>query len=139
MNRRWLKIQSRVHQFVYRISGGKIGSYFGAPTLLLTTIGRKSGQSRTTPLYYLEEDNHWAVLASNAGSEQHPAWYHNLKATPSAKVQIRDKQFDVNVRVADADDRDRLWSQFLEIFAGYESYQAETNREMPIVILEPEQ
>lgn len=138
MTRTWLKIQSRIHQFVYRISDGKIGSYFGAPTLLLTTIGRKSGQSRTTPLYYVEDDNQWAVVASNAGSEHHPAWLLNLQATPSAKIQIREKQFDVQFRVANIEEHDRLWSQFVDIFAGYQTYQDETEREMPIVILAPE-
>ena len=139
MNRTWLKIQSKVHQFLYRISGGKIGSYFGAPTLLLTTTGRKSGKQRTTPLYYVDDNNRWAVVASNAGSENHPAWYLNLQKTPSAKVQISEKQYDVNARVANEDERDRLWTQFLEIFAGYETYQEQTNREMPIILLEPEQ
>lgn len=138
MNRTWLKIQSKIHQFVYRISDGKIGSYFGAPTLLLTTTGRKSGQSRTTPLYYVEDANQWAVVASNAGSEHHPAWFLNLQAMPSAKIQIREKQFDVQFRVANKEERDRLWSQFVDIFAGYQTYQNETEREMPIVILAPD-
>lgn len=139
MNRTWLKIQSRIHQFVYRLSGGKIGSYFGAETLLLTTIGRKSGQSRTTPLYYVEDSQNWAVVASNAGSEKHPAWFLNLQASPSAKIQIREKQFDVKIQIAQQEERDRLWSQFVDIFAGYQTYQDETEREMPIVILERKQ
>lgn len=139
MNRTWLKIQSRIHQFVYRLSGGKIGSYFGAETLLLTTIGRKSEQARTTPLYYVEDTHQWAVVASNAGSEKHPAWFLNLQASPFAKIQIREKQFDVKIQIAQLEDRDRLWSQFVDIFAGYQTYQDETEREMPIVILEPKQ
>jgi len=139
MNRTWLKIQSTVHQFVYRISGGKIGSYFGAPTLLLTTLGRKSGLERSTPLYYVEDGQGWAVMASNAGSDNHPAWFLNLQANSSAKIQIRDEKFDVKACVAGSDDKARLWAEFLELFTGYETYQQMTDRDIPIVILQREQ
>lgn len=138
MNRTWLKLQSRIHQSVYRLSDGKIGSYFGAPTLLLTTIGRKSGKPRTNPLYYVEHASGWAVIASNAGSDTHPAWFLNLQVNPFAEIQIRGQRFKVKSQIATSPGRDQLWSEFLEIYAGYAKYQDATHREMPVVILKPQ-
>jgi F420H(2)-dependent quinone reductase len=136
MNRTWLRIQSNIHRIVYQISGGRVGSYFGAPTLLLTTIGRKSGLPRTTPLFYLEDGQKWAVVASNAGSDQDPAWWLNLQSNPSAQVQIREKQFEVEAYIAQPEVKDRLWSKFVDLFSGYETHQSATERNMPVVILE---
>ncbi len=80
---------SVVHRALYRVSGGLLGANVGAPVLLLTTLGRKSKQSRTTPLLYLEEGDHWIVVASNAGDDRHPAWWLNLKANPIAQIQVK--------------------------------------------------
>lgn len=135
MNRTWLKLQSAIHRRVYQISGGKIGSYFGAPTLLLTTIGRKSQKARTTPLFYLEHGEDWIVTATNAGSDKPPAWWLNLQANPSAHIQVKGDQFDVSIGLIKEDERATIWESFVELFAGYADYQNQTNREFPIIRL----
>ena len=82
-----IQLFSLIHQVVYRLSGGRIGSQLaGAPVLLLTTTGRKSGKTRTTPLLYLEEGRNWIVAGSNAGDDRHPVWWLNLKAHPVPPV-----------------------------------------------------
>lgn len=135
MNRTWLKIQSRLHSLVYQKSGGRMGRYFGALTLLLTTIGRKSGKARTTPLFYITENQDWVIAGTNAGSDHHPAWWFNLQENPSARVQVNDQTYAVSILVATGEDRDTLWQSLLDIFSGYADYQKMTEREFPVVRL----
>lgn len=139
MNRTWLRIQSRLHSFIYRITNGRFGSQFGAPVLLITTIGRKSAKPRTNPLYYLEDGPNWSVVASNAGSDQHPAWWLNLLANPVAHMQVKEKRYQVIGREATKEEKDRLWPGFLRLFSGYDTYQQMTGRAFPVVILEQKQ
>lgn len=137
MNRTWLYIRSNIHRIVYQVTNGRIGSHFGAPTLLITTIGRKSGQPRTNPLFYLEDGQNWVVVASNAGSDKHPAWWLNLQSNPSAQIQIRENQYKATAHTATKEEKDRLWPQLLKLFSNYDDYQQMTEREIPVVILEP--
>lgn len=136
MNRTWLRIQSNIHRIIYQVTNGRIGSQFGAPALLITTIGRKSHQPRTNPLFYLEDGQHWIVVASNAGSDKHPAWWLNLQANSSAQIRIKDKQYKVTARAATKEEQDRLWPRLLNLFSGYADYQQMTGRDIPVVILE---
>jgi len=127
---------SHANVHVYRWSDGRVGGRFGkAPVLLLTTRGRRSGRSRTTPLLFLPDDGELAVVASNGGSLRHPAWYLNLSAEPRVEVQIRSARFHATARTARAEERERIWPRLLEMYGPYASYQARTRREIPVVLL----
>jgi deazaflavin-dependent oxidoreductase (nitroreductase family) len=128
------------HTFVYRASGGLIGHRVpGAPpTLLLEHVGAKSGEKRITPLTYtLGDGDDLVLVASKGGYPKNPAWFYNLKANPDTMVQVgRDKR-PVHARVANPEERERLWPRVVENYSGYAEYQKRTEREIPLVILEP--
>jgi deazaflavin-dependent oxidoreductase (nitroreductase family) len=127
---------SRANVRVYRWSDGKIGGRAGgAPILLLTTRGRRSGKLRTTPLLYLRDGIELAVVASNGGSLRHPAWYLNVSADVRVEIQIRGERFDATARTASPEQRERLWPRLVEMYGPYASYQARTSREIPVVQL----
>ncbi len=107
------------------------------PTLLLTTVGRRSGEERIMPLLYGKTDGGYAIVASKGGAPRHPAWYLNLLARPAVKVQVANDRFDATARVVDGDERARLWEQMAAMYPPYRDYQAKTAREIPIVVLEP--
>lgn len=111
----------------FRSSGGKVGGQFaGAPLLLLTTTGAKSGQKRTTPIMYLPEGDRMAVFASKAGAPTNPDWYHNLVAHPRASVEVGTETFEVEAEVADREERDRLYAIQAERYPGFAEYEAKT-------------
>lgn len=127
-----------VHRWLYQKTGGRLGSrLMGAPALLLTTIGRKTGRPRVTPLIYLQDEERYIVVASYAGEPRHPAWFLNLMANRRATVQRGVTRIAVLAREATGKDRDRLWSRFLEAYGSYTAYQARTTRRIPVVVLEP--
>jgi len=107
------------------------------PCLLLTTTGRKSGAARTTPLIYARSGAGYCVIASKGGAPAHPGWYLNLQASPEAEVQVARERFRVRARVAEGAERERLWSRMAELFPPYDEYAAKTDREIPVVVLEP--
>jgi F420H(2)-dependent quinone reductase len=118
------------------VSGGKVGrSFFGAPILLLTTIGRRTGQPRTWPLTYLLEGDRLIILASNGGQPNHPAWYLNLRANPRVSVQLGDQVRTMIAQRAEGDERARLWSRVVEEYPAYAEYQRKTDRQIPVVVL----
>jgi deazaflavin-dependent oxidoreductase (nitroreductase family) len=122
----------------FRANGGKVGGQFeGAPLLLLHTTGAKSGQARVNPMMYQADGDNLAVFASKAGAPTNPDWYHNLVANPRASVEVGDATINVVARVADGEDRDRLWSRQKELYPGFADYEAKTTREIPVIILEP--
>jgi deazaflavin-dependent oxidoreductase (nitroreductase family) len=127
------------HAHVYRATGGVVGHKFhgGPPMLLLDHVGAKSGTRRTTPLVYVEDGGDVVVVASKGGHPQHPAWYHNLRAHPETTVQIGRERRAVHARVASPDERVRLWPKAVETYSGYRGYQERTDREIPLVVLEP--
>lgn len=134
-----LKAFLALHRFVYRVTGGAIGGRMGrAPVLLLTTMGRKTGKPRTTPLLYLEDEGPLVVVASNGGADRHPAWYLNLQNNPVATVQIRRETKTVRARRASPEEKARLWSRLTSMYDGYEGYQRRTHRQIPLVILDPQ-
>ncbi len=130
------------HMALYRATGGAIGHRLGPQrTLLLTTTGRKSGQPRTQPITYFALDGlggALALVASNWGSDAPPAWYLNLMAQPSARVQLKGDVFTVTAEVATAEERARLLPQITARNPQYARYQAGTSREIPIVLLRRE-
>lgn len=127
------------HVRAYRETGGQRGFIWkrGTHILLLTTTGHRSGQPRTTPLIFRELDGRYVVVASKGGAPEHPAWYQNLQADPQARVQVRDHVLDVVARDAEPDERPRLWAAMTEVWPDYDDYQQRTDREIPVVVLEP--
>jgi deazaflavin-dependent oxidoreductase (nitroreductase family) len=105
--------------------------------LLLHHKGAKSGQDRVSPLLYVEDGDDVVIVASKGGNPKHPAWFHNLKANPETRVQIGREQRDVRARVATGEERPRLWRKAVKTYGGYRGYQQRTDREIPLVVLEP--
>lgn len=128
----------RDHIAAYLTGDGRAGhDWRGRPSLLLTTRGRKSGVLRRTPLIYGRDGDTFLVVASNDGSSSHPHWYHNLVANPDVVVQVGPDQFAARARTAAPDEKPRLWAIMAAIFPRYDRYQAETPRDIPLVVLEP--
>jgi deazaflavin-dependent oxidoreductase (nitroreductase family) len=129
----------RLHVLAYRATGGRLGQRFrgGPPMLLLDHTGAHSGLTRTTPLVYVDDGANVFLIASKGGYPRNPAWFHNLVAHPDTAVQIGRQRRAVHARVADAQERTRLWPKAVAVYAGYDRYQQRTAREIPIVILEP--
>jgi deazaflavin-dependent oxidoreductase (nitroreductase family) len=121
----------------FRANGGRVGGPFeGAPLLLLTSTGAKSGTPRTTPLMYLPDGERIVIFASKAGAPTNPAWYHNLVANRSATVEVGSDTFDVDVSVAAGEERERLFNQQSELMPQFADYAQKTTRQIPVVVLE---
>ncbi len=132
------RILGGIHRRVYRLTGGKVGGQIGKlPVLLLTTIGRKSGQPRTQPLAYTQTVDGYAVIASKGGAAQHPLWYLNLRANPLAEVTVGRETQRVRGRDAEGEERERLWRALAGLYPGYDRYAQKTSRRIPVVVLEP--
>jgi F420H(2)-dependent quinone reductase len=140
----WLRRSSpfltRAHARLIRWTGGRIRRSFiftgGMPLLVLTTVGRKSGKHRSTPLGYLPFGNGFAVIASNAGSDRVPAWWLNLQAHPDAEVLADRTRHAVRGRVATASEDDTVWAEFARLNPGFDEYRNLTQRRIPVVVLE---
>ena len=105
--------------------------------LLLDHVGAKSGRSRTTPLLYVEDGADVAIVASKGGFPKNPAWFYNLRANPVTYVQVGPERRRVTARVAEPHEGPRLWDLAVAVWPGYEDYRRRTDREIPLVILEP--
>lgn len=126
------------HLATYLESDGEEGYvYKGAPILILTTAGRSSGEPRSTPLIFGRDGAALLVVASLGGSDSDPGWYRNLVANPDAHVQVKAERFAVHARAAAAEDRTRLWELMVSVYPAYVEYQERTEREIPILRLEP--
>jgi deazaflavin-dependent oxidoreductase (nitroreductase family) len=127
------------HTTIYRATRGVIGHRFpGAPpTLLLDHVGARSGTRRTSPLVYARDGEDLVLIASKGGYPKNPAWYHNLVAHPDTTVQVGSQRRSVHARVADPEERTRLWPLVVSVYGGYEAYRRRTEREIPLVVLEP--
>jgi|APFre7841882630_1041343.scaffolds.fasta_scaffold66243_2 deazaflavin-dependent oxidoreductase (nitroreductase family) len=129
---------SSLHRFWYRVSGGRVGgSMRGAPAVLLTTIGAKTGKERTWPLLALAVGDGYAFAASNGGHDRDPAWYRNLCANPTVTVQVGRHTLHGRARDATDDERDALWARFVDVYSGYADYATATTRRIPVVVFEP--
>ena len=125
------------HARRYLETNGEDGHIWeGVPTLLLTTVGRRSGKPFTTPLIYGESDGRYLVVASRGGAPEHPQWYRNLVANPDVEVQVKADKFRARARTATAEEKSPLWKLMAAIWPSYDDYQARTEREIPVVILE---
>ncbi|HJQ82598.1 MAG TPA: nitroreductase family deazaflavin-dependent oxidoreductase [Candidatus Binatia bacterium] len=128
----------RLHTWLYRSTGGRIGHRAGQlANLLLTTTGRRSGAERTVPLTYMADGERFVLVASNGGSDRHPAWWLNLREQPHATVQVGSRTLAVVAHQADAVERARLWPKLKAMNPFYAAYERITSREIPVVVLEP--
>ena len=126
------------HVRQYQETDGEVGYLWnGAPSLLLTTTGRKSGQERITPLIFARDGDDYLVVASMGGMPNHPAWYLNLCEHPDARIQVKGEHLDVVARTAPAEEKPRLWKIVNETWPNYDVYQTRTDREIPVVVLTP--
>jgi deazaflavin-dependent oxidoreductase (nitroreductase family) len=135
------------HANRYLASGGTEGHMYKidvpgrgeitAPALLLTTTGRKSGEKFIFPLFYGTDGDSYFVVASKGGAPQHPGWYRNILANPDVEVQVGTKKLRARARTATGDQRIRLWKKALEFWPPYADYQLKTEREIPVVVLDP--
>jgi F420H(2)-dependent quinone reductase len=135
----FIKWSSRINALVYRRGGGEgLGSTFQKiPVALLTTTGRKSGQPRVSPLYFLRDGDTVVVAASKLGSDKDPMWYLNLKANPKVSVQINKEVLDLTARDATDEERAKYWPKLVAMYPTYEDYQSWTDRVIPIVVCRP--
>jgi deazaflavin-dependent oxidoreductase (nitroreductase family) len=140
--RRWVSLLTRAHAVAIRCSGGRIRRSFiftgGMPVLVLTTIGRKTGKRRSTPLGYLKMGDGFAVLASNAGSDTPPAWWLNLQAEPTARVLADRTAYSVKARAASPAEDAKYWNEIKQLNPGFDEYRKLTHRRLPVVLLEPQ-
>lgn len=127
------------HVRAYRESDGEVGYLWnGAPTLLLTTTGAKSGEPRTAPLIFARDGDDYLVVASVGGMPKHPGWYHNLRADPRAEIQVKGERLRVTARTATDEEKPRHWAIVNEVWPNYETYQGRTDRVIPVVVLTPD-
>ncbi len=135
------------HANRYLSSGGKEGHIYrvtppgyqemDVPALLLTTTGRKSGEKFIFPLFYGDVGQGFVIVASKGGAPEHPGWYKNLLANPQAEVQVGTRKLAVKARTVQGEERERLWQQALQFWPPYADYQKKTEREIPVVVLDP--
>ena len=122
----------------FRANDGRVGGHFeGRTLLLLHSIGARSGAERVNPLMYLALDGSYAVFATNSGYANHPGWYHNLRAHPSASVEVGTRAVDVTAREAEGEERARIWARQIEVAPAFAELQAKTSRLIPVLLLEP--
>ena len=132
------KMFMRVQIAVFRLTNGKAMSAMrGMPILLLTTVGRKTGKRRTTPLMYLRDGESYVITASNNGRDRQPAWFLNLQALPQVQIDVPGKRLDMSASVAAQKERDRLWAQLVAKAPFFDGYQKGTTRPIPMVLLRP--
>jgi deazaflavin-dependent oxidoreductase (nitroreductase family) len=133
------------HLRIYRESGGAEGHLFDSTvgggvglvtSLLLTTIGRRSGKKQTSPLFYGTAGDAYVIIGSKGGADTQPNWYLNLRANPEVEVQVAREHFTARARVATGKEREQLWEQMVQVYPPYREYQKKTKREIPVVVLE---
>jgi deazaflavin-dependent oxidoreductase (nitroreductase family) len=134
----FVNVAMRVDRVLLPLSRGRVSSAPGQRICLLETVGAKSGERRRTPLVYVTDDDHIVLIASKAGAKRHPGWFHNLRANPRVKVLAPGRSGEYNAREAEGDERERLWREAADYYAGYDTYQDRAGgRRIPVVVLEP--
>ncbi len=137
-NRNFIRLTTSFHTLLYRLTRGFVGGLItGAPQLLLTTIGRKSGRKFTTPLLFLPDGPNLVVVASYGGQAKPPQWARNLLANPQGWVEVGQHHWEIRAEVGDPVLRERLWPVFCQYYSGYLTYQSRTDRTIPLLVLKP--
>jgi deazaflavin-dependent oxidoreductase (nitroreductase family) len=135
---RLLNLFSNSNVWLYRLSGGRIGGRMGrAPVLLLHHVGRRSGKRRITPVLFLADGARLVIVGSKGGATRHPAWFHNLMASPLTRVEVGRRRIHVRAREASEAERADYWPRLVGIYPSYSVYQRRTDRLLPVVVLEP--
>jgi deazaflavin-dependent oxidoreductase (nitroreductase family) len=141
-----IKYGAKANVAVFRLTNGRVGAKWriGAgwrkpvPMLLLDHVGRKSGTRFTTPLLYMADGPNVVVVGSQGGLPKNPQWFHNLRANPDTTIHLpKERARPVRARVAEPDERAELWPRLVEVYADFDNYQSWTDREIPVVVLEP--
>lgn len=131
-------LATRGHAWLVRRTGGRVGGRLaGAEVLVLRTTGRRSGEPRDAPVFFVPHGDGFAVVASNGASKRTPAWWLNLQAEPDAEAHVRGTSHPVRARLATAAEIEELWPRFVGVYSGYAHYKAIATRELPVVVLEP--
>lgn len=134
--RRLLVVVWRLHRWLYRRSGGRVGGrLIGMPVLLLVTVGRRSGRPHATALTYLPHGPDIVIIASNGGAQNHPDWFLNLRAHPDVEVDLGRRHLPMRARESTGPEREALWARVVQMNRRYAGYQARTKRRIPIVVL----
>lgn len=137
---------TEAHVALYRATNGAeghlldfsaVGGPPGTPCLILKTVGRRTGETKLIPLIYGRDGNRFVIVASKGGAAKHPAWYLNLSANPDVGFQVLDRKYSGKARTAIGEERERLFTMMAGVFPPYNAYQARTEREIPVVVLEP--
>jgi deazaflavin-dependent oxidoreductase (nitroreductase family) len=134
------RAMGRLHARLYRICGGRVLSHWfaGAPVMVLETVGRRSGQTRATPVLYLRDGDAFVVLAANAGADRTPAWWLNLREAGEGGIVVGRRRMRVRPRLLAGSERDGLWRAFVEMYPQAEHYTRFTDRALPLIALEPD-
>ncbi len=122
----------------FRENAGKVGGYFeGASLLLLHSIGAKSGEEHVNPVMYKDLGDRYAIFATYAGKPKNPAWYYNLVANPEVSIEVGTETVDVVARVTEGEERAAIWEQQKADVPTFAEYEQQTDREIPVIVLEP--
>jgi len=122
----------------FRANGGRVGGQFeGAPLLLLHTVGARTRQQRVNPMMYQKVADGYAVFASKGGAPTNPDWYHNLVAHPRVTAEIGAGTVELLARVAEGEERERIWGAQKAAYPGFADYERNTTRQIPVIILQP--
>ena len=123
---------------LYEATGGEQGRTLGGkPCVVLTSVGRRTGKLRKTPLLRVEHDGTYAVVASLGGAPKHPVWYYNLRANPEVMLQDGPDVYEMRAREVTGDEKATWWARAVEVWPDYDTYQARTDRIIPVFVLEP--
>jgi deazaflavin-dependent oxidoreductase (nitroreductase family) len=128
--------QEHVQRYV-ETDGAEGHDWQGTTVLILTTTGRRTGEQRSTPLIYQQHGDNYMVVASKGGADEPPLWYRNLEADPDVHVQVKGDRFAARARTATPEEKPELWRIMAATWPAYDEYQQKTDRDIPVVVLEP--
>jgi len=123
-----------VHAALYRLLGGRL---VGKDVLILTTMGRKSGQPRSTPLFYVRDGGDYVIVASNGGDESYPGWWHNIRSNPHVSIQVGPRRLPCRAEKVRTEDAEELWPKLMAVYGGYARYREQTKRPLTMFRLRP--
>ena len=133
---RTIRLIGRLHAWLWKLTGGKLGNAFGrAPFMMLTTRGRKTGRERTTPVLYFQHGADLIVVASFGGNHIHPAWYLNLEHCPEAEVMINGERRQLLAHRVSPEEKELIWPRLIKMYPNFAIYQQRTQREIPLLRL----